>query len=122
MKALSDIKLLHLWGQAVIERAGHRCQYPDCNINYTQLHPHHLYSRRYVTMRYNLDAGIALCPTHHTLGGFSAHKDPDFKSILIATGVRSEEFFDDLRWEKNRTQKNTAAWKMECYQKLLPYL
>jgi hypothetical protein len=119
---LTDAKLLKLWGKAVIERAGFKCEYPDCNIHYTQLHPHHLYSRRYVTMRYNLDAGIALCPSHHTMGGLSAHHDPDFKSVLVATGVRTEEFFDRLRKERNRVQKNTAAWKQECYEKLKAYL
>ena len=122
LKIISDKKLLKLWGQAVIERAGRRCEYPDCNIHYTQLHPHHLYSRRYVTMRYNLDAGICLCPCHHTMGGLSAHHDPDFKSVLVATGVRTEEFFDKLREERNRIQKNTAAWKLECYEKLKAYL
>jgi hypothetical protein len=119
---ISDKKLLKFWGQAVIERAGRRCEYPDCNIHYTQLHPHHLYSRRYVTMRYNLDAGICLCPSHHTMGGLSAHHDPDFKSVLVATGVRTEEFFDRLRAERNRIQKNTAAWKRECYERLKAYL
>jgi len=122
LKIISDKKLLKLWGQAVIERAGRRCEYPDCNIHYTQLHPHHLYSRRYVTMRYNLDAGISLCPYHHTMGGLSAHHDPDFKSVLVATGVRTEEFFDKLRAERNRIQKNTAAWKLECYERLKAYL
>ena len=122
LKIISDKKLLKLWGQAVIERAGRRCEYPDCNIHYTQLHPHHLYSRRYVTMRYNLDAGISLCPYHHTMGGLSAHHDPDFKSVLVATGVRTEEFFDKLREERNRIQKNTAAWKLECYERLKAYL
>ena len=122
LKIISDKKLLKLWGQAVIDRAGYRCEYPNCNIHYTQLHPHHLYSRRYVTMRYNLDAGICLCPSHHTMGGLSAHHDPDFKSVLVATGVRTEEFFDKLREERNRIQKNTAAWKLECYEKLKAYL
>jgi hypothetical protein len=122
MIKLTDKKLLKLWGQAVIARAGFRCEYPDCNVHYTQLHPHHLYSRRYVTMRYCLDAGISLCPYHHTMGGLSAHHDPDFKSVLIATGVRTEELFDRLREERNRVQKNTAAWKLECYKKLSHYL
>ena len=122
LKTISDKKLLKLWGQAVIDRAGYRCEYPNCNIHYTQLHPHHLYSRRYVTMRYNLDAGICLCPSHHTMGGLSAHHDPDFKSVLVATGVRTEEFFDRLREERNRVQKNSAAWKRECYERLKAYL
>jgi hypothetical protein len=75
-----------------------------------------------VTMRYNLDAGIALCAFHHTLSGLSAHKDPDFKQTLIAGGVRTADFFDRLREERNRIQKNTAAWKQECFDRLKVYL
>jgi hypothetical protein len=122
MKDISDKKLLLHWRTAVINRANHKCEYPDCSINFTQLHPHHLYSRRYVTMRYNIDAGIALCPSHHVMGGDSAHLDPDFKERIIACGVRSREFFDNLRIERNRVQKNNAAWKQLCYEKLIPYL
>lgn len=122
IKALSDKKLLQYWRQAVIDRAGSKCEFPDCSVHYTQLHAHHLYSRRYVTMRYNLDAGISLCPYHHTMGGLSAHHDPDFKETLIAGGVRTADFFDQLRAERNRIQKNTADWKMQCYKKLKAYL
>ena len=122
MKPISDKMLLKLWGSAVIERAGHHCQYPDCNVNYTQVHPHHIFTRRCVTMRYNLDNGIALCATHHTMGADSAHLSPDFKDVLISCGVRSAEFFDKLRREKNRVQKNNQAWKNECYEKVKLYL
>ncbi len=119
---ITDKKLLELWRRAVIERAGHRCEFPDCDIKYTQLHAHHLYTRRYVTMRYCLDAGICLCPSHHVFSGLSAHQNPDFKDLLISTGVRTEAFFDKLRAERNRVQKNTLAWKLECYEKLKVYL
>jgi hypothetical protein len=119
---LTDKKLLSLWRQACLERAGYKCEYPDCNVHANQLHAHHLYSRRWVTMRYNLDAAICLCASHHTLSGLSAHKDPDFKQTLIAGNVRTADFFDELRAERNRVQKNTAQWKQECYEKLKVYL
>jgi hypothetical protein len=122
MKSITDKKLLQLWANAVKDRAGHKCEYPDCRVNAHQLHAHHLYSRRWATMRYNLDAGIALCAFHHTLSGLSAHKDPDFKQTLIAGGVRTADFFDRLREERNRVQKNNAAWKLECYERLKVYL
>jgi hypothetical protein len=73
-------------------------------------------------LRYDLRNAIILCPTHHTLSGLSAHKDPDFKQTLIAGGVRTSDFFDQLREERNRIQKNTAAWKQECYDKLRAYV
>jgi hypothetical protein len=56
------------------------------------------------------------------MGSFSAHHDPDFKNLIVATGVRTEELFDKLRKERNRVQKNTLAWKQECYDKLKVYL
>lgn len=122
MKKITDKKLLQSWAMAVKERAGYRCEYPDCTVNSHQLHAHHLYSRRWVTMRYNLDAGICLCASHHTLSGLSAHKDPDFKETLILGNVRTRDFFDDLRTERNRIQKNTDDFKLECLEKLKPYL
>jgi len=122
MKPLTDKKLLEYWGKAVKERAGHKCEYPECNVNYTQLHPHHFYSRRIVPMRYNIDNGIALCPYHHTLGPYAAHNDPDFKSIIIERGVRTREWADDLIKQKQKITKNTAAFKQECFEKMKPYL
>ena len=37
-------------------------------------------------------------------------------------GVRTADFFDDLRTERNRIQKNTDDFKLECLEKLKPYL
>lgn len=118
MKSISDHKLLQEWANAVKDRAGNKCEYPDCTVNSHQLHAHHLYSRRWVTMRYNLDAGICLCAYHHTLSGLSAHKDPDFKETLILGNVRTRDFFDNLREVRNRTQKNTSQFKQECLEKI----
>jgi 5-methylcytosine-specific restriction endonuclease McrA len=119
---LTDKKLLKLWRNAALERAGYKCEFPDCNIKYSQLHAHHIYHRSHVSLRYVLENAIILCPHHHTLGSLSAHKNPDFKDHLVATGVRTEEFFDRLREERNRVQKNTAVWKQECYDRLKIYL
>ena len=121
-KVLSDKKLLKFWAQAVIEKAGYKCEYPDCNINYHQLHPHHLFSRRHVSLRYDVDNGISLCPVHHTMGSFSAHNDPTFKDRLVACGVRSPELFEALNRKRNVIQKNTQQYKFDCYEKLKAYL
>ena len=121
-KPLTDKRLLELWGKAVKERAGYKCEYPECTVKSTQLHPHHFYSRRIVPMRYNIDNGICLCAYHHTLGPNAAHNDPDFKDIIIARGVRTEEWHDDLIKQKQKITKNTAEFKRECYDKLKVYL
>lgn len=119
---ISDRKLLRLWSQAVIERAGHKCEYPDCRVNWTQLQAHHLYSKSSNRMRYNLDAGMALCHIHHTNGPDSAHKDPDFKERIILTKVRTRKLFEDLKKESLITQSRTEAFKREALEKLKPYI
>jgi hypothetical protein len=121
-KKNTDKTLLKAWGTAVKDKAGYKCEYPDCNVNYTQTHPHHIFSRRHVSLRYSLDNGICLCPVHHTMGSFSAHKDPTFKDRLISTGVRSADLFEKLIKERNRIQKNNQAWKDECFERLKIYL
>lgn len=121
-KGMSDAKLLSYWSQAVKERAGNKCEYPDCNIHYTSTQAHHLYTKKWVSMRYNMDAGICLCPYHHTLSGFAAHKDPDFQNILILAGVRTGYFFAKLRAVRNQVTKNTPDFKQACYEKIKVWL
>ena len=120
--AISDKKLLAYWREAVLERAGHRCEYPECTVNYTQLHPHHFYTRSITSLRYDIDNGICLCPYHHTMGPYAAHRDPDFKDIIIERGVRSEAWHDKLIEKRNQRVKNTTAYKLECLEKLKVYL
>ena len=119
---LTDKKLLAYWRQACLERAGYKCEYPDCTVHARQLHAHHLYSRRHVNLRYDIDNSICLCAVHHTMGSFSAHRDPDFKDTLILGNVRTRDFFDELREKRNFIRKNTKDFKEECYQKLKVYL
>ena len=122
LPALDDKKLLSFWRKACLERAGYRCEYPECRINAHQLHAHHIYSRRNVSTRYLLDNSLCLCSVHHTMGAYSAHNDPDFKDIIMGSGVRSEGFFDDLRIIRNQVQKNNIEFRWDCYNKLKPYL
>jgi len=110
---VSDSRLLKLWGQKVKERAGNRCEYPDCNVNYSQTHPHHFFSRRHASLRYDIENGLCLCPTHHTMGYFSAHKDPCFKDRIIACGVRSAEWLERLIVKRNMVVKNNDYFKLE---------
>ncbi len=122
MKALSDKKLLEYWRKAVIEKAGHKCEYPNCSANYTQLHAHHVFSRRGVATRYSLNNALCLCAYHHTMGSFSAHSDPTFMATIISCGVRSEEWLDGLIIERRKVQKNTKDFKQYCFEELQPYL
>jgi hypothetical protein len=119
---LTDKKLLKLWADICKERAGWKCEVADCNTRGTQLHAHHIFSRRHASLRYRIDNAICLCSVHHSLGSFSAHSDPTFKDRLVACGVRPPELFEELSRERNRIQKNTLAWKLECYERLKAYL
>lgn len=119
---ITDKKLIALWREAVIERAGRRCEYPECAVKTTQLHAHHFYTRRIVPLRYDIENGICLCAYHHTMGAFAAHKDPDFKDIIIERGARSEEWHHKLIQKKQKIVKNTPAFKLECLERLRLWL
>lgn len=85
-------KCHELWRAIVFARANNKCEYPGC-VNTHQLNPHHYRTKgAFPHLRYDIENGIALCAWHHTLGGYSAHKDPNFKDILISSGVRTKEW------------------------------
>ena len=95
-KRPTDKELLKLWREVVLKKAGNKCEYPGCNKT-EYLNAHHIHSKSKRSVRYDPDNGIILCAGHHTLNNNSAHKDPDFKDIIIQAGVRTKEFFDKLR-------------------------
>ncbi|MDD4390226.1 MAG: hypothetical protein PHW03_05420 [Eubacteriales bacterium] len=115
-RTVSDTALLQLWAKVVKARAGNKCEYPGCTVRATQLHPHHFYSRRHINTRYDPRNGICLCAVHHVFGVNSAHSDPNFKDIIINSGVRSIEWFHDITERKNVIQKNNQFhrqnWKI----------
>ena len=118
MGKATDKRLLKNWAEKVKELADYKCEAPDCTVNYSQVHAHHVFSRRHTSLRYEVKNGLCLCPTHHTLGLFSAHKDPTFIARLIACGVRTTEWFDDLINQRNKIIKNSQAFKDECFKKI----
>lgn len=95
IKKPSDRQLLGLWQEIVKTRAKYRCEYPNC-IKNQYLNAHHIYSRSHKSTRYDPDNGICLCSGHHSLNNNSAHKNPDFKEIIINSGIRSKQFWDIL--------------------------
>lgn len=106
-------KIIDLWSKVVKSRAGYRCEYPNCKKT-EYLNSHHFITRKNNATRYDPFNGICLCPYHHTLGEFSAHKDPYFKDVLIENEIRSTEFFKELRLRANKIVKQRDAqtfWK-----------
>ena len=95
---------MKLWAEIVKVRAKGVCEYPNCNRR-QNLNAHHLFTRAKNSTRYDLDNGICLCSYHHTLGAEGAHRDPEFKEIIVNAGVRTEQFFKILRRKAFTAQK-----------------
>lgn len=110
-KGTSEKQLMKLWSEICKKKANHKCEYPGCRINSTQLHAHHFFSRRHASIRYDPDNAVALCATHHTLGNYAAHKDPCFKDIIIKNHVRTLAWLDNLIEKRNRIVKNDQQFK-----------
>lgn len=96
----SDTKLLQLWREVVIARAGGKCEYVGC-YKTDNLNAHHVFTRGKKCVRYDPDNGLCLCPYHHTLGNESAHKDPAFISKITGQQygfrpIRTKQWFDLL--------------------------
>ena len=90
-------ELLNLWQQIIKAKANYKCEYPNCRKT-EYLNAHHIHSKSKRSTRYDPDNGICLCSGHHSLNNNSAHKDPDFKSILIENNIRTKEFFEKLKF------------------------
>jgi hypothetical protein len=67
-----------LFSKLVRARDG-RCQWPGCQS--TTIYTHHIFSRRYLQTRWDMENGISLCVYHHTL---KAHGDPEeFRDFIL---------------------------------------
>ena len=75
-KKISKRKLDALWSTSIKTRAGNRCEI--CG-KVAPLNSHHLFSRRYLALRWELDNGICLCVNHH----FIAHQCPLEFNMMI---------------------------------------
>lgn len=93
-----------LWAKIVKLRAGNICEYPGCNKT-NNLNAHHIFTRARTSTRYDVENGMCLCPTHHTLGADAAHRDPEFKDFIIARNVRTDLFYKKLRLKAFTPQK-----------------
>jgi len=103
-KALKN-KCDKLWSLAVRLRDNYTCQrcHAKHEINSRGLHPHHIFSRKNLSTRFDMDNGITLCFGCHRV----AHDRPhDFKD-WIAPYLRCQNRlnWDDLREASNQIRK-----------------
>lgn len=93
-----------LWAELV--KSGGRCEY--CGKK-ERLNAHHFYSRSNHSVRWDIKNGFALCPYHHCLGNWSAHKNPA-EFVEWAIEKRGKSWYESLRKEKNRVLKR-SEWE-----------
>ena len=102
-KKLED-KLDQLWRDKVKEIANYRCEY--CGIRDKRLNSHHIFSRSNKSVRWDLDNGLCLCVSHHSLGNLSAHKSPMEFSDWIKE-YKGKSWYNRLLIKKNMIIKFT---------------
>lgn len=117
-KKVAESGVIKLWGRVVINRAEKKCEYPNCSVNFTQLHPHHYFNRKNKSVKYDPMNGIALCHIHHTHGNQAAHLDPDFKEIWLASGKRPDGWIEELTIRKNKIVKDNDEYRSYWKRKL----
>lgn len=96
----------------VAKRAGHRCEFPGCQK--TDCSPHHAAGRGRA-VKHNPDTCVNLCNDHHVYGPVSAHGTPDlFKKIMVESGIRSAEWFDEMLILKSSYSKTNMDEYWKC--------
>lgn len=68
-------KLLKLWSKKIHELYSNKCAI--CGKE-GKLDAHHIEDKSCNYLRYDLNNGVLLCPSHHKFGHNSAHKSPIF--------------------------------------------
>lgn len=63
-----------IWRDAVLARDGGCAVCPEHKRKLKHCNAHHIIPKNFIKFALNVDNGIGLCPSHHTLGRYSAHK------------------------------------------------
>ena len=103
------------WKRVIRERDLYACRY--CQETEKQLHAHHIIGRRITQIRYNLDNGLLLCASHHTLGKFSAHENSIGFNEWIKEEI-GEELYEALKAESYKINKLPHDFYEQEYKRL----
>lgn len=100
-----------LWSLAVKLRAGMKCE--RCHKTDT-LNSHHVISRKFNSLRHDLDNGVCICASCH----FWAHQNP-IESSLWFLSKRGEEWHTQLVFRKNKIIKNDVEESIDYLNKYI---
>lgn len=101
---------MSLWAEIVKLKSKNKCEFFNC-CNTENLNAHHIFSKgRFGNVKFDIDNGMCLCPSHHTLGKEAAHKDINFKDKILGKyqgyrPIRDEKWFMLLERKANCPQK-----------------
>jgi len=112
---VSDKYNLDLFRKIVGERAGYRCEMPDCGKIGENLNPHHFFSREEKSIRYDPLNGFWLCYGHHC---FAHNNSREFRKIILYNKVRTQEWLDELIIRKNQIVKVNNSFREDWKEKL----
>lgn len=70
---------------SAMERDGHKCIIRGCDKGPKYLNLSHILPEEFTKYSLNLDNVLMLCPGHHKLGNFSAHKNPIWFTTYLKT-------------------------------------
>ena len=87
-----------LWSLAVRQRDG-KCLYPGCNKD--NLQAHHIFSRRNMSTRFDIENGACICMGHHLYGAHQNYEE--FRDMVIEE--IGKKGFERLKAKANLTQK-----------------
>lgn len=87
-------KLDTLWSKLVKDRACNICE--KCFSQAKRLNSHHVISRRYIGIRYNLNNGISLCVGCHA---YAHHNSIRFGDWILKK--RGGDWFNRLEYKKS---------------------
>lgn len=97
---------LALWSRAVRARAGGKCEVcgcvdgsPNAKGNPRRLNAHHIEDRANQALRFDIQNGVALCPTCHKFGRDSAHKSPMWFMLWLSGHARDR--YEDVFARRN---------------------
>ena len=108
-----DSTMLAKWSELVKIKADWKCEY--CGTTKT-LNSHHVFTKKNRATRWDVENGICLCASHHTLGNFSAHGSPAFADWMKE--YRGEEWYIALRDKSNSIVKHSRKDKLAIMEGL----